>query len=297
MVGLEPCSPPPAPPPRCRQRFPSLAEAVAASRPGDTILLEPTPPGRPHAAAGVAIAHPLRLLGDGDAPGDCVLRCAARGVPALAVAASARLFNLCVQGDGLAGAVVHTGGGRLKLEHCELSCAARGLPHLAAPLVCMAAPRRGASACGAACGGGAAPLQAPLATSTPLGRNRGVTVVAGCTLEGGGSAVRCGVGVTLQDVRVAYETHRAMFWFEVAAHPVEGEDGGAGEARGGGTAAAAAASAGPSWLSRRRGQGFDPGALQAQVDAMGERPAGAQDLEKKAQAWRAGHRAPTADVT
>ncbi len=332
-MGQEPHPSPAAAPPLCRAHFLTLADAVAASRPGDTILLEPTPLGRPHDAAGIVISHPLRLLGGDSAPGDCVLRCSVRGVPALIFTASAHLSNLTIEGDGLAGAVAHHAG-RLQLEDCEVLCCARGLPHLAAPLVCMSAPASGPvdvnRAAAAAevvesaglnsggpsvglneCSEGLKSPEMVLPTLSQQNRYRqgpGAVAVAGCALEGGGSAVRLCGGATLRAVRVVYEAHKALFWFEVDAGESSRLDEGQAERGAAGAAAGsllATSAAGPSWLGSRGAQGFDPRALQAQVEAMVAGAAaplppvappaplssGAADVEKKAQAWRAGHRA------
>ena len=56
----------------CRGAHPTLRAAVLASRPGDTILVEP---GAWHEARDVAVRWPLRIVGGGDAPADTVLHC------------------------------------------------------------------------------------------------------------------------------------------------------------------------------------------------------------------------------
>ena len=56
----------------CRGAHPTLRAAVEASRPGDTIVVEP---GAWHEARDVAVRWPLRIVGGGDAPADTVLHC------------------------------------------------------------------------------------------------------------------------------------------------------------------------------------------------------------------------------
>lgn len=117
-----------------RQQFTSLAAAVASSRPGDTILVEP---GAFHEAAGVLITHPVNILGGGASPETTVLSCPIATLPTLRFGATARLSNLTVLG-GMAGCVEHLQG-RLVVENCVLRCDARGLRHLAAPVTTLAA--------------------------------------------------------------------------------------------------------------------------------------------------------------
>ena len=64
----------------CAQHFASLREAVAASRPGDTLLLEP---GEPHSAQDVQIAWPLRLLGGTLRAEDTMVECVKGATTAL----------------------------------------------------------------------------------------------------------------------------------------------------------------------------------------------------------------------
>ncbi|PRW60477.1 F-box SKIP5 isoform B [Chlorella sorokiniana] len=121
-----------------RQQFCTLAEAVAASRPGDTILLEAGP--EPHViAAPVVVRHPVHILGGGAEAGDCVLA-GAKGIEALIdFRASGRLANLTLRATASA-CVAHTKG-RATVQGCTLECDARGLPHLAAPLLTRAVSR------------------------------------------------------------------------------------------------------------------------------------------------------------
>ena len=56
----------------CRGVHATLRAAVQASRPGDTILVEP---GASHEARDVAVRWPLRIVGGGDAAAETVLQC------------------------------------------------------------------------------------------------------------------------------------------------------------------------------------------------------------------------------
>jgi hypothetical protein len=128
-----------------RQQFTSLHDAIACSRPGDTILLHPGI----HEASNLVISHPLQLLGDGSCQTPPTLRGCTNGscttsslaAPVLHFAATAgRVSNLAIEG-GIGGCIAHYKG-RLTLEECFLKCDARGLQHLAAPLVSFASSCR-----------------------------------------------------------------------------------------------------------------------------------------------------------
>lgn len=118
-----------------RSQFGSLAAALAASRPGDTILLEPGPV--PHLVAStLVVRHPVHVLGGGGEAAECLL-VGDRGLEGLFdFRASGRLANLTLRAT--AGACVAHSRGRLTVQACTLECDARGLPHLAAPLLTRA---------------------------------------------------------------------------------------------------------------------------------------------------------------
>ena len=119
-----------------RQQFTTLQSAIAASRPGDTILLEP---GLPHEASNVLISHPLHILG-GSSPDHCIIHSSSstdRSTdPVLIFAATGRISNITLRG-GLGGCIAHYSG-RVEIEDCTLRCHAKGLRHLASPLVSLA---------------------------------------------------------------------------------------------------------------------------------------------------------------
>ena len=132
-----------------RHQFTSLADAVAASRPGNTILLE----AGIHKASNVVISHPLQIIGDGSDPNECILgsfssngsnisntmstSSASLTAPVLIFDATAGKFSNISIESGIGGCVVHYKG-RLAIEDCALRCDARGLDHLAAPLISSA---------------------------------------------------------------------------------------------------------------------------------------------------------------
>ncbi|KAL4437453.1 hypothetical protein ABPG75_004592 [Micractinium tetrahymenae] len=118
-----------------RSQFSSLAAALAASRPGDTVLLEPGPV--PHLVSStLVVRHPVHILGGGAEAADCLV-VGERGLEALLdFRASGRLANLTLRAT--AGACVAHSRGRLTVQACTLECDARGLPHLAAPLLTRA---------------------------------------------------------------------------------------------------------------------------------------------------------------
>lgn len=151
--------------------------------------------------------------------------------------------------------------GRLEIEDCILRCHAKGLRHLVSPLVSQATSRTTSQAplvlsqhplmlryCTTDDGarelkkGGAKVVQtarcideaqrkfsysrAPLSSQIPTLAfpGPGQLVVVGCGIQGGCTAVRlCGTG-TLKSVRVIYEAHKALFWFEVDSIDSSEED-------------------------------------------------------------------------
>ncbi|KAK9811565.1 hypothetical protein WJX72_005999 [[Myrmecia] bisecta] len=122
----------------CRCMFPTLQEAVAASRPGDTIVIEP---GQTHIAQDVAIFWPLQLLGGGSKPESTVLTCPKGEASALVFRATAKMANLTVRAT-MGACVIHRWG-RLFFEGCMLHCDLGNLDcryrRIIAPLVSYAA--------------------------------------------------------------------------------------------------------------------------------------------------------------
>eukprot|EP00803_Ostreobium_quekettii_P001780 evm.model.scf_200EXC.4 EVM.evm.TU.scf_200EXC.4 scf_200EXC:19995-21993(-) len=111
----------------------TLQSAVAASRPGDTIVLDG---GEPHCAKDVVVPWPLQIKGGGAAPEDTVLTCPKGADAALDVRASGRVANLTIH-TCVGPCILHRAG-HLRVETCQLKCDARGLEHLCAPLVTVA---------------------------------------------------------------------------------------------------------------------------------------------------------------
>ncbi|KAI7837060.1 hypothetical protein COHA_009136 [Chlorella ohadii] len=218
-----------------RQQFGTLAEAVAASRPGDTILLEAGP--EPHLiAAPVVVCHPVHILGGGAEAGDCVLA-GAKGIEALIeFRSSGRLANLTLRATASA-CVAHTKG-RLTVQ--EEAPAAKRL-------------RVWRSAAEAAAG-------------------PGVLSVVETRIRARGAAVDLRGSGRLSSVRAIYSTGHALVWLEVdSANSQPRSSGSSSDAAEAAAAAAgelpAAAPPGtpaPSWLSKP----FDPAAFQARVAAV-----------------------------
>jgi hypothetical protein len=187
-----------------RRCFPALAAAVAASRPGDAIVLAA---GQIHevAAPGILITHALDIRGGGavGSAHGAVLR-GARGADVLRFATpAARLSNVTVLAT-LGAAVAHARG-RLGVERCVLRAAGLGLDHLAAPLAAEAVGARGAAAVGGL-GVEAAALGAP---------GPGALVVAETELGGGARAVALRGSGALRRVRAACGPAAQLFWLEV----------------------------------------------------------------------------------
>ncbi|PSC68547.1 F-box SKIP5 [Micractinium conductrix] len=231
-----------------RSQFSSLEAALAASRPGDTILLEPGP--APHRVpAMLVVPHPVHILGGGAASGECVVE-GARGLEALVdFRASGRLANLTLRAT--AGACVAHTRGRLTVQSCTLECDARGLPHLAAPLIARAVscpPQTlppagqllplpalpGAQPAAAAAAVGAQPAvgskrRMPAAEQAVPGPKRprswlaagaaaagaGVLRVVETRIKAQGLAVDLRGSGQLAGVRAIYSTGHALVWLEV----------------------------------------------------------------------------------
>lgn len=238
--ALNPATPPHA----------TLAEAIAASRPGDTILLQPGV----HNVQGVVVTWPLTIRGAGAAPEHTVLRCPRGADFAIDFFASSRLLNLTVA-SVRSPAVVHSAG-QLVLERCVLRCRTEGLDHLLTPLhtrattVSTRALRVGANAMDkhAAMAALRASLQAvqdkgAVAAPPPSTDDDGSLEAAGvgrllvaeCVLQvrgslemnmrgvyascmiaqGGLRAVRCAGSGSVSNVRVIQHTSATLFWLEV----------------------------------------------------------------------------------
>ncbi|KAL4855114.1 F-box protein SKIP5 [Chlorella vulgaris] len=191
-----------------REHFSSLAAAVAASRPGDTILLEAG--AAPHLLpAPVVIHHPVHILGGGITAEGCLLE-GPLGLEALIdFRASGRLANLTLRSTSGA-CVAHTRG-RLTVQGCTLECDARGLPHLVAPLLTRAVswqqpPLTSAAAPSASSTQPAAPSAGPAATPTAAPAVAAVLLAgrkrpAPCALiDAGAAAAKAGGTCTADDV-------------------------------------------------------------------------------------------------
>ena len=165
-------------------RHATLAAAVAASAPGQSIFLEPGE----HALDDVHIMWPLALSG---AAGTVLLvpGGAQRG---LAVHASCRLAALDVRSAALAACVEHVAG-RLRIERCALRCAdvaEHPLAHLSSPIL-----------------------------SRARGEAAHTLSVAETQCEGGATAVRCEGGGRLESLRVICWRRRSVLFFDVVPGP------------------------------------------------------------------------------
>ncbi|KAK9803520.1 hypothetical protein WJX73_002270 [Symbiochloris irregularis] len=123
----------------CRSAHRTLAAAVANSRAGDTILVEPCTPQDPfHEASNIIIAWPLQIIGLGTAPEDTKLTAVKGAETVLDFRASAKLYNVAVH-HSMAPCIIHRKG-RLTIQGSLLhSTTVRGLDHLVNPIVANAA--------------------------------------------------------------------------------------------------------------------------------------------------------------
>ena len=179
-----------------RATFTDLAAAVAASRPGDTILLEP---GSRAACADLAIDHPLCLTASSssDARPAPLLSAPPGAGAALVLHASARLAGLQLTSPPSGGACLDHRAGVLVVYRCSLAMARPGGPAARSP-----------------CGAGLPLLHSPIVSRTcGVGKNAiRVSETRMTGGEAGQAAVRAPGGV-VRDVRVIGN----VFWLSVTA--------------------------------------------------------------------------------
>ena len=244
---------------RARSCHETLASAVAAARPGDTVRVSPTRATggeRGRAERGdrfhelsqpVHVSSPLLIRGCGPGPEDTVLResfsaSEARKFPseaaALRFSAAAVLENLtvvvaaprgplgCAAAAATAAAAVHHSKGALLVSKCCLVSYVGALPHLHAPLATSAVGREGGSGSGSG-GEGRAARNVLRVEETRVSRRRSGGLGGGL---GGGAAVRARGSGALASVRaLPLPCGGVLLWCEVDAD----EGGGASAAAGG----------------------------------------------------------------
>ncbi|KAI8468767.1 MAG: hypothetical protein J3K34DRAFT_522675 [Monoraphidium minutum] len=209
---------------RAGPRFRSLAAAVAASRPGDTIWLAPHVR---HEAAAVRLRWPLHICGGG---AGATLLASPSGEAALDVCASAKIIGVTIE-SRLGPCIMHRRAGArgtLVVESCALTCYNGGLDHLVAPIITAAAspaePRAAPppAAGGAAAGGAQRPRRAPAAQPAAAGAAGGDAPAAGrlavadTRLEGtSGCGVLCAGTGAVRGVRVVRGSCAAWVYLEV----------------------------------------------------------------------------------
>uniref|UniRef100_A0A061R0X9 F-box protein skip5 n=1 Tax=Tetraselmis sp. GSL018 TaxID=582737 RepID=A0A061R0X9_9CHLO len=197
-------------------RFKSIFDAVAASRPGNTILLRP---GRHELPAPVEVPWALHFVGDGDSAEQTRI-VSPRGVEAaFDFRATGKITNVAICSTQ-SPCVLHRRSA-LTLDRCHLlSRADRGLEHLISPLITSARGDRSGRS-----GHGERPRDSADAGAPgphpPTGP--GVLSVRETRITGSGTAVRCAGSGGLQGVRVIYHFDVPLFWFcvdsSVAASP------------------------------------------------------------------------------
>ncbi|KAM3685899.1 hypothetical protein ACJW31_11G154200 [Castanea mollissima] len=95
--------------------FPNIETAVAAARPGDTILIAA---GGSHRASNIQIKKPLCLIGGGELPDETTLICSRGSDSALEFMSTCKLANLTVKAE-LGCCLLHRKG-RLTIDGCVL---------------------------------------------------------------------------------------------------------------------------------------------------------------------------------
>ncbi|GAA0159134.1 hypothetical protein Leryth_026397 [Lithospermum erythrorhizon] len=169
--------------------FPNIEAAVAAARPGDTILISS---GGNHLASNIQIKKPLCLIGAGELPDDTILTCSRSSDSALEFLSTCKLANLTVRAE-LGCCLLHRSG-KLTIDDCILQCETNPLDHLSYAIVTTA------DGC-------------EVIPSTIKNFN-GVSV-SRTRIEGGAKAVLTSGTLSLQRVRVIYSRTSLFFWFDV----------------------------------------------------------------------------------
>ncbi|GBG80258.1 hypothetical protein CBR_g30624 [Chara braunii] len=173
--------------------FGTLEAAVAAARPGDTIIISA---GQPHDVSNVRIEKPLRLIGNGKSADRSVLSSPRGCDSALEFHANAHLVNLSIKSE-LGSCILHKKG-RLIIEACALECIEHPLEHLSCPIVTVREE-----------------------SIRRLGSRKDAIVVVETRIEGGEKAVKTSEGLMLQHVRAIWGS-ASVFWFSVVAKCVGG---------------------------------------------------------------------------
>ncbi|KAL5570487.1 hypothetical protein UlMin_027062 [Ulmus minor] len=169
--------------------FPNIETAVAAARPGDTILIAA---GGEHVASNIQIRKPLCLIGGGELPDETTLICSRGSDSALEFLSTCKLANLTVKAE-LGCCLLHRSG-RLTIDGCVLQCESNPLDFLSCPIVSTASAQ---------------------VLSSPLKYNKDGVSVSRTRIEGGAKAVSTSGYLVLQRVRVIYAKTSLIFWFDM----------------------------------------------------------------------------------
>ncbi|XP_030967165.1 F-box protein SKIP5 [Quercus lobata] len=170
--------------------FPNIETAVAAARPGDTILIAA---GGSHRASNIQIKKPLCLIGGGELPDETTLICSRGSDSALEFMSTCKLANLTVKAE-LGCCLLHRKG-RLTIDGCVLQCESNPLDYLSCPIVSTAS--------------------ATQQLSSSLNSHSDGVFVSQTRIEGGAKAVLTSGDLELQRVRVIYARTSLLFWFDV----------------------------------------------------------------------------------
>eukprot|EP00241_Pyramimonas_parkeae_P008189 CAMPEP_0114224582 /NCGR_PEP_ID=MMETSP0058-20121206/187_1 /TAXON_ID=36894 /ORGANISM="Pyramimonas parkeae, CCMP726" /LENGTH=182 /DNA_ID=CAMNT_0001335073 /DNA_START=488 /DNA_END=1036 /DNA_ORIENTATION=- len=164
--------------------FASLVDAVAASRPGDTIVLQPGM----HFCSNVSLRWPLQLVGGGSTTKEAVLICPGGKVDAaIECWASCRIAKLSIRAQPLSCCIRHYNG-NLLVDSCSLSNERHPLDHLCSPIL--------------------------MGVSST--EKTGKLSVVKTLIEGGSKAISHMMKTCEpKNVRVVY-SNRCLFWFDVA---------------------------------------------------------------------------------
>jgi len=203
-------------------RFQTIADAVASSRPGNTILLKP---GTHKADEPTVVSWPLHFIGDGVDAKDTAVIVGRDTDLAFDFRASGKMTNISIKARQNI-CVLHRSSS-LQMQRCLLSCCPeRGLEHLASPLVTIANGAHANRHPGESSGGQRRRRFDPAfffeqARKSVAGP--GLLLVKESRIVGSGQAVRCSGSGSLKGVRVIYQSTDPLFWFYVDSAQQEGK--------------------------------------------------------------------------
>lgn len=199
-------------PKQYRQLFQSLQEAISASRPGDTIFLQPGV----YKVADLVISRPIHIMGGGLIPEETLLVSSRGADTALDFRASGKLFNLSIRSQ-LGSCITHHCG-KLSVEQVAMECDTEGLDHLVSPMATLAVSPGATPCSGHLALPHAHPARKRKSEMEEGGRmlaGPGVLSVVESKIKGGLTAIQLLGSGELSSVRAIYRSQYTLLWFTV----------------------------------------------------------------------------------